>query len=108
MLVGSSNPLLIICSTFRLGSLSVGPVREGRALVLRIIGGAGGALGLLLTALVEVLVVPELEGGEKVKGELLLMLLSIIPGNWTVIILSVSKESELEEEKEVKEVKAAP
>jgi hypothetical protein len=49
MLVGSSNPLLIICSTFRLGSLSVGPVSEGRALVLCVIGGGGGLLLLLET-----------------------------------------------------------
>jgi hypothetical protein len=41
MLVASSNPLLIICSTFRLWSSTVGPVRAGRALVLRIFGGRG-------------------------------------------------------------------
>jgi hypothetical protein len=47
MLVGSSNLLSIICSTFKLGSLSVGPVVAGRALVLCVIGGGGGLLLLL-------------------------------------------------------------
>ena len=67
---------MIICCTFRLGSLSVGPPIVGRALVLSVNGGEEGLLLLLLYAL-EVL-------EESDEG----LLLGIMPGNWIFVMVA--------------------
>jgi hypothetical protein len=76
MLVASSNFLSIVCSTFRLGSLSVGPVRDALALVLCVNGGGGG---LILLEALELLA--KLKEGDGEAGVGLLLSLRIIPGN---------------------------
>jgi hypothetical protein len=65
-----------------LGSLSVGPVSDGRALVLCVIGGGGGLL-LLLLFLLEALkvLVKSKEGEGALDGGEWLSLLGMMPGN---------------------------
>jgi hypothetical protein len=63
--------------------LSVGPVSDGRALVLCVIGGGGGLLLLLLLLLLEALKVlaKSKEGEGALDGGEWLLLLGIMPGN---------------------------